>query len=472
MPARLHRLAVPALAALGLAGCAGQSTTTAPSPSARSATTSGSAVAKRTRRSSQRRSGATTIAAGRLALITEPQAGVAPVLSALRGARHQVEMVMYEDEDSQVNAALAADEHRGVKVRVLLNGGYYGEGSTQNQAAYSYLRARSVPVKWTPSYFALTHQKTLLVDGRAYILTFNLTPQYYASSRDFGVIDTIAADDAAVQQTFNADWSGQRITAPNGAELLWSPGSEQAQVSLIESAQGFLDIYNEEMDSTPIEQALEADAQARRERRGDHDLRLLLEGRVRATVRRRSAHPHLQRERATVHPREDDSQRKPRVPRLAELLLHLPGEKPGTRAHHLKPDHSRFPAPNVRLRLRGRAPVHRPFPLLRRLVVGQRHSQPEFRRRALQREHVLLKSLRRLRRVRALKPARADRDRHRRRRTLGQLSHRLKRLRRRLLPRSGQRGRRDGHGARRARHLPRQAEPVMRAIPPRPATAN
>ena len=169
-------------------------------------------------------------------------------------------MVMYEDEDSKVNAALAADEHRGVKVRVLLNGGYYGEGSAQNQAAYSYLQAHSVPVKWTPPYFALTHQKTLLVDGRVYILTFNLTPQYYASSRDFGVIDTIAADDAAVQQTFNADWSGRRITAPNGADLLWSPGSEQAQVSLIGSAQGFLDIYNEEMDSTPIEQALEADA--------------------------------------------------------------------------------------------------------------------------------------------------------------------------------------------------------------------
>ena len=127
------------------------------------------------------------------------------------------------------------------------------------------------------------------------------------------------------------------------------------------------------------------------------------------------------------------------------------------------PIDSRFVAPHLRLRLRGRAPVHRPVSLLRRLVVGQRRSQPEFRRRAVQREHVLLEPLRRLRRVRALKPARTDRDRHRRRRTLGQLSHRLKRLRRRLLPRSGQRGRRDGHGTRRARHLPREAEPVMRA---------
>ena len=260
MPIRVCGLVLPALAAVSLAGCAAQSTSTARSPSVRSATTGASAVAKRTRRSSHRSAGATTTAAGRLALITEPRAGVAPVLSALRGARQQVDMVMYEDEDSRVNSALAADERRGVKVRVLLNGGYYGEGSAQNRAAYGYLRAHSVPVRWTPSYFALTHQKTLLVDGRAYILSFNLTPQYYASSRDFGVSDTIAADDAAVRQTFNADWSGQRITAPNGVDLLWSPGSEQAQVSLIESAQGFLDIYNEEMDSTAIEQALAADA--------------------------------------------------------------------------------------------------------------------------------------------------------------------------------------------------------------------
>ena len=260
MPTRRHRLALLALAALSLAGCAARSTTTAASPSARSATTSASAAATPTRPSSHRPSGATTTAVGELALVTEPQAGIAPVLSALRGAGRQVDMVMYEDADRQVNAVLAADEHRGVRVRVLLNGGYYGEGSAQNQAAYRYLQAHSVAVKWTPSYFALTHQKTLLVDGRAYILTFNLTPQYYASSRDFGVIDSIAADDAAVQRTFNADWSGRRITAPNGADLLWSPGSEQAPVSLIESAQGFLDIYNEEMNSTPIEQALTADA--------------------------------------------------------------------------------------------------------------------------------------------------------------------------------------------------------------------
>jgi cardiolipin synthase len=205
-------------------------------------------------------SGPASIASGQLTLITEPQDGVAPVLTAVKGARHAVDMVMYEDSDPQVDGALAADVHRGVAVRVLLNGGYYGEGFPQDQAAYDYLKAHGVPVRWTASYFALTHQKTLIVDGRAYILTFNLTPQYYASSRDFGVIDTNPADDAAIEQTFSADWNRQRVTAPTGSDLVWSPGSQMAQVNLIDSASGWLDIYNEEMDSAPIESVLEGAA--------------------------------------------------------------------------------------------------------------------------------------------------------------------------------------------------------------------
>jgi phosphatidylserine/phosphatidylglycerophosphate/cardiolipin synthase-like enzyme len=98
------------------------------------------------------------------------------------------------------------------------------------------------------------------VDGRAYILTFNFTPQYYVSSRDFGVIDSDPADVKAIERTFAADFARRRITAPAGDDLIWSPGSEPAQVALIDSAHGYLDVYNEEMDSTPVEQALESAA--------------------------------------------------------------------------------------------------------------------------------------------------------------------------------------------------------------------
>jgi phosphatidylserine/phosphatidylglycerophosphate/cardiolipin synthase-like enzyme len=201
---------------------------------------------------------------GSLTLITEPKDGVAPFLPAIKHARHRIDLVMYENQGKRIDAALAAADRRGVQVRVLLGNAYDGEPSqygmpprSENQAAYSYFKAHKVPVRWSPKYFALTHQKTLVVDGRAYILTLNFTPKYYATSRDFGVVDTIPADDRAVEKTFDADWKGRRIKAPHGADLVWSPGSQPALVKLINSAHGWLDIYNEEMDSTAIEGALE-----------------------------------------------------------------------------------------------------------------------------------------------------------------------------------------------------------------------
>ena len=269
----------------------------------------------------------------------------------LTGARHQVEMVMYEDSDTQVDAALAADAHRGVAVRVLLNGGYYGRAPRRTRPPTATSRRTACRFAGRGRYFALTHQKTLIVDGRAYILTFNLTPQYYASSRDFGVIDTIAADDAAIEQTFNADGTANAITAPTGADLVWSPGSQNAQVELIESATGWVDIYNEEMDSPAIEGALEAEPTAASTSR-HNDRRLLMGQRVRAAGCRRRTRPHLRRQRRAVHPRQDDSHPGQGVPRLRELLHDLDGREPRTGAHHVRRDHPRLAVAHVRRRLR------------------------------------------------------------------------------------------------------------------------
>jgi phosphatidylserine/phosphatidylglycerophosphate/cardiolipin synthase-like enzyme len=193
-----------------------------------------------------------------LALITEPTAGIQPIVSAITSAQTSIKLVMYELEDTAVEQALVSAKQRGVMVQVLLNKGYYGEQSQDNEAAYTDLANNGVSVRWTPSYFALTHQKTMVIDSRsAYILTFNFTPQYYASSRDFGVVDNDENDVRAIDATFSADWNDERIKPGNGDSLVWSPGSQSAMLNLISGAQHSLDIYNEEMDDGPIETALE-----------------------------------------------------------------------------------------------------------------------------------------------------------------------------------------------------------------------
>lgn len=201
------------------------------------------------------------VAYGDPSLITEPGPGDRPFVKAVQRARSSIDLVMYELEDPQFEQALVSAEQRGVRVRVLLNGGYYGGGSSANQTAYRYLRAKRVPVRWSPSRFALTHQKTLVTDGRtADIMTLNLVDEDYPTSRDFAVVDTSGRDVAAIERTFTADWNNQRVTPSDGADLVWSPGALSSQLSLINSARHGLDVYNEEMNDSAVTSALQAAA--------------------------------------------------------------------------------------------------------------------------------------------------------------------------------------------------------------------
>ncbi len=106
------------------------------------------------------------------------------------------------------------------------------------------------------------HQKTITVDGaESAVMTGNMTPQYYATTRDFVVMDSQAPDVAAIESVFATDWSSARPAAgPPGSDLVWSPGSEPPLAALINSATRSLVVENEEMDSTAIEGALESTA--------------------------------------------------------------------------------------------------------------------------------------------------------------------------------------------------------------------
>ncbi len=193
-----------------------------------------------------------------LSLFVEPDAGPAPVYALLRSARHTLDVEIYELEDDQAVAILAADARRGVRVRVLLDAHFVGH---YNQPAYTYLRARGVAVRWAPSQFEVTHEKAIVVDGRlAAVMTMNLTARYYASSRDFVVVDRRRTDVAAVASTFAYDWADGGLPPASPADLVWSPGAQDALVALIAAARHELLVENEEMSDQKVTSALQAAA--------------------------------------------------------------------------------------------------------------------------------------------------------------------------------------------------------------------
>jgi cardiolipin synthase len=201
--------------------------------------------------------------AASLQLLTEPGSGIGPIYKLITGAKHSVDLTMYELIDSTAEADLAADAARGVDVRVLLD--RHLEKS-RNTSAYNYLNARRVHVRWAPAGTTY-HQKTLTVDNAtSVIMTLNLVASDYPGTRDFAVIDTGHADVAAIVATFNADFAGRAITPPDGADLVWSPTNAKASVlSVIDGAKHTLAVEDEEMDDPAVTAALAAAA-----RRGVH----------------------------------------------------------------------------------------------------------------------------------------------------------------------------------------------------------
>jgi phosphatidylserine/phosphatidylglycerophosphate/cardiolipin synthase-like enzyme len=128
----------------------------------------------------------TSASGGSDRLFVEPGAGFSPVYSLINGARHSIDMTMYEFADTTAEHDLAAAARRGVLVRVILD--------NKERDVNSYFRSHGVKVVWSSSSYTYTHQKTLVIDGSvAVIMTANLTSGYYSTSRDFLVADSSAA---------------------------------------------------------------------------------------------------------------------------------------------------------------------------------------------------------------------------------------------------------------------------------------
>jgi cardiolipin synthase len=199
---------------------------------------------------------ASSAAVSNYTLITAPDQGYTPIYTFINSATKSVDMTMYELQDTTAENDLAADAARGVTVRVILDTNLE---KSNNTAAFNFLSAHGVNVVWANTTFAATHQKTITVDGTdSAIMTGNLTSQFYATTRDFAVIDSNQIDVNAIEKVFNADFAHTAITPTDGDNLVWSPTDSQTQIlALINGATKTLQVENEEMGLPAVTTALE-----------------------------------------------------------------------------------------------------------------------------------------------------------------------------------------------------------------------
>ena len=188
-------------------------------------------------------------------LVTEPDQGLTAIYNLIASAQKSIDMTMYELTDVTVIDALAQAAANGLTVRVILD---QNSEKTSNTPAYNSLSQKKVAVHWANPAYAVTHQKTITIDATtSAIMTLNLMPNDYATTRDFAVITNDAADVAAIETTFNADFTNAKITPPTGTNLVWSPTNSLSSLqALISGAKQSLLISQEEFNETDIENAL------------------------------------------------------------------------------------------------------------------------------------------------------------------------------------------------------------------------
>jgi phosphatidylserine/phosphatidylglycerophosphate/cardiolipin synthase-like enzyme len=176
-------------------------------------------------------------------LIMQPEAGLAPVVKAIKQARTSVSICIFRMDRPEVEKALAAAVQRGVNVSALVAHTNRG-GEAALRRLELRLLAAGATVSRTGDDLAKYHAKYMVVDNVLHVLGFNLTKLDILKSRSFAVS---TKDRRSVQEAlklFAADSSRQPYE-PARSNLVVSPETSRDELEqFIRGAKRRLSIYD------------------------------------------------------------------------------------------------------------------------------------------------------------------------------------------------------------------------------------
>lgn len=184
-----------------------------------------------------------------ITLYTQPNSGRQPLLDAIKSAQKEISVEMYLLSDKQIIAALEDARARGLDVKVILEQHPFDSASLNTKSKQE-LDAKGVETEWSDPAFALTHEKTIIIDAsEALILSQNLTASAFTKNREYDVLDTNPLDVAEIQMIFFDDWKRTSFSPPANSNIIESPdNSRSALTTLITSATTTIDAETEDID--------------------------------------------------------------------------------------------------------------------------------------------------------------------------------------------------------------------------------
>src|SRR5262245_130572 len=177
-------------------------------------------------------------------LIVQPDAGLMPVISAIKQATKTVDIVIFRLDREEVTRALEASVARGVVVRALIAHTNRG-GDKALRKLEQRLLEKGVAVSRTADDLVRYHGKMLIVDNRTlHLFGFNFTALDINKSRSFGVTTRNRTLVQEAAKLFEADLTRQPYV-PSCERLIVSPENARERLTtLLKQARKQLLIYD------------------------------------------------------------------------------------------------------------------------------------------------------------------------------------------------------------------------------------
>jgi cardiolipin synthase len=177
-------------------------------------------------------------------LIIQPEAGVVPVVHAIKAARKWIDILIFRFDRVEIEKALAAAVQRGVKVRALIAHTNRG-GESRLRKLEQRLLAAGVLVSRSADDLLRYHAKFMVVDATTlHLFGFNFTKLDIDKSRSFAISTRDSKAVAEAVRLFEADLTRQTYT-PGKSHLVVSPENARGMLSaFLSSTRRDLAIYD------------------------------------------------------------------------------------------------------------------------------------------------------------------------------------------------------------------------------------
>ena len=146
-------------------------------------------------------------------LIVQPDAGIAPIVTAIKQARKSVDVLIFRLDRLEIARALEAAVARGVRVRALTAHQNHGGTKVLRKLELDLLEG-GVTVSRTADDLVRYHAKMMIVDSRIlHVYGFNFTLLDMEKSRSFGIVTKNKKLVNEAMKLFEADFERQPYTS-------------------------------------------------------------------------------------------------------------------------------------------------------------------------------------------------------------------------------------------------------------------